>query len=45
MLIINSLVYTNSSVVALGVGHDDSKALNPRNNLEEEYLDYETKVS
>ncbi|XP_019191965.1 PREDICTED: intracellular protein transport protein USO1-like isoform X3 [Ipomoea nil] len=32
------------SIAALGVGHDDSKALNPRNNLEEEYLDYETKI-
>nr|GLL20807.1 intracellular protein transport protein USO1-like isoform X2 [Ipomoea trifida] len=31
---------------SLGTGsvHDDSRALNPRNNLEEEYLDYETKI-
>nr|GMD86121.1 coiled-coil domain-containing protein 18-like [Ipomoea batatas] len=31
---------------SLGTGsvHDDSRALNPRNNLEEVYLDYETKI-
>ncbi|KAJ9175623.1 hypothetical protein P3X46_014163 [Hevea brasiliensis] len=27
-----------------GVGHDDSKVLHPRKNLEEEYLDYEAKI-
>lgn len=30
--------------MASGVGKADSKGLNPRKNLEEEYLDYEEKV-
>lgn len=34
----------NRSEMASGVGKADSKELNPRKNLEEEYLDYEEKV-
>ncbi|CAH9065411.1 unnamed protein product [Cuscuta europaea] len=35
---------THSSVVASDVEHDDSNTINPRNNLEEEYLEYEAKI-
>ncbi|KAG5239779.1 myosin-2 heavy chain [Salix suchowensis] len=30
--------------IASNVGNEDSKALNPRKNIEEEYLDYEAKI-
>ncbi|KAG5557361.1 hypothetical protein RHGRI_007573 [Rhododendron griersonianum] len=35
---------TEGSEMASGVGKADSKGLNPRKNLEEEYLDYEEKI-
>ncbi|XP_058204715.1 uncharacterized protein LOC131318764 [Rhododendron vialii] len=35
---------TEGSEMASGVGKADSKELNPRKNLEEEYLDYEEKI-
>ncbi|EEF35601.1 uncharacterized protein LOC8262692 isoform X2 [Ricinus communis] len=35
---------SEGSEMGSSVDHDDSKALNPRKNLEEEYLEYEVKI-